>query len=99
MNVSSGSTTVGPETTRIAPINSGTSAPRPPNNSATAPAIANQVSNAPTETSRTTTDRIRGVTSRNESLRPGLEQDHPDGDRHERLVERPEQIARPYVDR
>ena len=70
MCASSGSTTVGPETTRIAPISNGTSVPMPLYSSATEPATASHVTTRPIDTSFTTTPRILGVTSRNESLSP-----------------------------
>ena len=70
MNASSGNTTVGPETTRIAPIRNATSVPRSLNSTAVTPVTLSHVINVPTVTSRTTTRRTLGVMSRNDSRSP-----------------------------
>ena len=67
---SSGSTTVGPETTRIAPISSATRLSSPPMSSAAAAAIASQVTSTPTTTRRTTRRRACGAMAATDSRSP-----------------------------
>ena len=70
MKASIGRTTVGPDTTRIAPIRRATPRSMSSNRSATVRATPSQVTTTPTTMSGATTRRIRGGTSRNESRRP-----------------------------
>ena len=70
MNASSGSTTVGPDTTRIAPRRIATRASRPPNNTLAAPATAAHVTSTPTTTRRITSGCCSGATPANDSRSP-----------------------------
>ena len=69
-NPSSGSTTVGPETTSTAPMSSGTRSPRSSKSSAVAAQMPAHVTTTPTVTSRPTVRRTSFAISRTERRRP-----------------------------